>query len=305
MILFVSTTASGSTDAVVHILNEREIPVFRLNTDVFNQYEFLWTPDGFEIRDKVGHTCLSDELEIMLFYKDLLQTGFPAPFSNEIHEDKWVISWLNQLHSCFARYALDRRLARLWTPFEPAYPKTLQMEVARKYFPVPTFSFHWGFSMTAKEVIAKSLTSRFFEDFNCPYAKKVDRSRLDPRYPWFTQELARGDRDATVVYINGRIHGFQFALKHDDSLTDWRVTQGSERNRWRPWNGGENFNLAVDRFMREIGLKFGRLDFIIGGEAPEFLEVNPCGQFGWLDDSDLTLHNEVVDAILDSNSILG
>ena len=52
-------------------------------------------------------------------------------------------------------------------------------------------------------------------------------------------------------------------------------------------------------------LKYGRLDFIIGGSEPQFLEVNPEGQFGWLDDEDgLPLHNEVADAILDPTSVV-
>lgn len=230
--------------------------------------------------------------------------GLPATFDEQLPEGKWIKSWLNQLHSCFARFALDRRLARLWTPFEPFFPKTLQMEIGREYFAVPDFAFHWGFTPTSKTVIAKSLTSRFFEDKNCPYAKKVDRNRLDPRFPWFTQDVAPGNRDATVLYINGKIHGFQFASERGTTLTDWRVTQGTDQNKWFPWDGGPLFNRSVDLFMKEIGLKFGRLDFIIGGKEPQFLEVNPCGQFGWLDDTDLTLHNEIVDAILDPGSIL-
>ena len=56
--------------------------------------------------------------------------------------------------------------------------------------------------------------------------------------------------------------------------------------------------------MRELGLKFGRFDFIIGGKEPQFLEVNARGQFGWLDDEKLNLSNEVVDAILDLSSTI-
>ena len=56
--------------------------------------------------------------------------------------------------------------------------------------------------------------------------------------------------------------------------------------------------------MTELGLKFGRLDFIIGGEAPQFLEVNPCGQFGWLDDEEQELHQEVANAIFEPSSII-
>lgn len=64
------------------------------------------------------------------------------------------------------------------------------------------------------------------------------------------------------------------------------------------------FEGKVRVFMQEMGLKFGRLDFIIGGKVPQFLEVNPCGQFGWLDDEDRKLHKEVADAIQEPSSTI-
>ena len=66
----------------------------------------------------------------------------------------------------------------------------------------------------------------------------------------------------------------------------------------------EHFKDRLNAFMSELGLKFGRFDFIIGGEEPQFLEINARGQFAWLDDENLTLHNEVVDAILDPSSTI-
>ena len=135
------------------------------------------------------------------------------------------------------------------------------------------------------------------------YAKITDQGELDTDWPWFTQEIADGDRDATVLYINGKIHSYQFATVRGE-LTDWRVTQGTERNQWIPWESSSDFERKVDAYMKEMNLKYGRLDFIIGGQEPQFLEVNPCGQFGWLDDARHTLHNEVVDAILDPSSTI-
>ena len=133
--------------------------------------------------------------------------------------------------------------------------------------------------------------------------KKVNAADLSPDYPWFTQEPAKGNRDATVLYINGKVHCYQFATERGE-LTDWRVTQGTDANKWEPWDAGEDFENKVRAYMQDLGLKFGRLDFIIGSGEPEFLEVNPCGQFGWLDDENFTLHNEVLDAILDPSSTI-
>ena len=157
--------------------------------------------------------------------------------------------------------------------------------------------------MPAKRVIAKQLIQRALDDGNLPYADVIDRSRLDPAYPWLTQEIAPGNRDATVLYINGNVHCFQFATERGE-LKDWRITQGTERNKWISWNAGDDFENKVCSFMNELGLKFGRFDFIIGGKEPQFLEVNARGQFGWLDDDKLSLNNEVVDAIIDPSSTI-
>jgi D-alanine-D-alanine ligase-like ATP-grasp enzyme len=51
--------------------------------------------------------------------------------------------------------------------------------------------------------------------------------------------------------------------------------------------------------MKEFKLKYGRLDFIEENDSFYFLECNPNGQFGWLDDfNTLHLHNKFVDSFL-------
>ena len=218
-------------------------------------------------------------------------------------ETKWVISYLNHIHDALIDFALDHDILRVWTPFALLKTKPLQMKTAQKYFAVPDFRIHWGKTLPPNQVICKQLTQRPFSNGDVPFVKKVDISTLSPKWPWFTQEIADGDRDATVLYINGKIHSYQFATVRGE-LTDWRVTQGTDRNQWTAWEPGRDFELKVDAYMKEMGLKYGRLDFIIGGREPQFLEVNPCGQFGWLDDEKHTLHNEVVDAILDPSSTI-
>jgi hypothetical protein len=61
---------------------------------------------------------------------------------------------------------------------------------------------------------------------------------------------------------------------------------------------------AICEFMNAADLKFGRLDFVVDGNDWAFLEVNPNGQYGWLDDESLSLHHRVLDAILDPDSTL-
>ena len=45
----------------------------------------------------------------------------------------------------------------------------------------------------------------------------------------------------------------------------------------------DQFVDSIRCFMIECNLRFGRLDFVTAGEIKYFLEVNPNGQWAWLD----------------------
>lgn len=303
MILFLTRKLSGTSDILMEIFEQRNISVFRFNTDMFDKYEFQWDTKGFCISDKYSHYIDSKQIKIIICYKGLISVDECADFDITHSECKYIKSWLNCLHHDIVKLGLENKLIRLWSPFEPLFPKVWQMNMAKKYFSVPEYTLYWGNELSSKNVICKPLTSRPLENNNFIYAQKVDRSLLDIKYPWFTQNIADGNRDATVVYINGKVYCYQFATERGD-LADWRVTQGTDRNKWISWDVEKEFENKIDLFMKEIGLKYGRLDFIIGGKEPQFLEVNPAGQFGWLDDEKFTLHNQVVNAILDTSSII-
>ena len=286
------------------VFAEQGVSAFRFNFDLFDHYKFQWGESGFRIEDPVGHRCDFDDIAQMVFYKGLFAIDEPSDVDRDHEETKWVKSWMAALYHCFTRFGMERNLVRLFHPFPVTCTKPWQMSVARRYFAVPDYMLHFGFSPEPKEVIVKSLTSRMMESGSVFLSTVADRSKLDPSYPWFTQDIAPGTRDATVLYVNGNVHCFQFATERGD-CTDWRITQGTDANRWELWDAGAEFEEKVRRYMRDMGLMFGRLDFIIGGEEPQFLEVNPCGQFGWLDDEEhLTLHHEVAAAILDPSTTL-
>ena len=303
MILILTTSFCWTANVLTEIFQRKSIPVFRFDFDRYWEYKFLFSGNQFEIINMHGEVLNSCTVNHVVSYKARLpiEENFSAEL--KIAESKWVRSTLNYALSCIARWAIQHSCLKLWTPYEMLYPKTLQMDIARKYFNVPAYDIHWGFTMESREVIVKSLIARPFDDRRFLFAKVLDVNSLSPKYPWFTQEIAFDNRDATVLYVNGRVHSYQFATERNE-LTDWRVTQGTEVNRWEQWDAGDEFEDKVRAFMQEMGLKFGRLDFIIGGKEPQFLEVNPCGQFGWLDDTTQTLHNEVAEAILSPTSII-
>ena len=304
MLLFISGKISGSTNVLMDLLWERNIPAFRFNLDMFDSYRFLWENDEFEITDPTGRCCHSREIDAMVFYKGIIAPWFSFEIDKPYNgEREWLISWLNRVYDCLLTYGAEHHQIRLWRPHGFGYAKTLQMKHAKKFFKVPDFKIYWGYDFDHQDVIVKPLAQRPLSNGEMVYAKIADIADLSSEWPWFAQRIAQGNRDATVLYVQDNVHCYQFATERGD-LTDWRVTQGTEANKWEPWNAGEEFEDKVRAYMHDMGLKYGRLDFIIGGDEPEFLEVNPEGQFGWLDDENFTLHKEVLDAILDPSSTI-
>jgi len=303
MILVLTASYCWTANVLGEIFNHLPVPFFRLDFDRYWDYKFLFSDNQFEIINSKGEILCSRDVDCVISYKARL------PIDEQFHADlkltdiKWVRANLNYVVLTLARWAIQHSCLKLWTPYEFVYPKTFQMDVAKKYFTVPDYNIHWGFTMESKNVIVKPLIGRPLENKGFLYAKVQDVNSLASMYPWFTQEIALGNRDATVLYINGRVHCYQFATERNE-LTDWRVTQGTEANHWEQWDAGCEFEGQVRAFMQEMGLKFGRLDFIIGGKEPQFLEVNPCGQFGWLDDGERRLHQEVAKAILEPSSVI-
>ena len=303
MILLLTTSYCATADTLSAVYKEFSMPIFRLNLDRYWEYKFLLADNRYEIIGKQGERLHSSAIDHVAIYKARLPVDECFHADLDITNVKWVRSTLNYVVSSLARWSIERSCLKLWTPYEMIYPKTFQMDVARRYFHVPGYRIHWGFIMESQEMMIKSLIGRPLEDYGTFYAKMLNVNALSPKYPWFTQEVASGRRDATVVYINGNVHSYQFATERN-GLTDWRVTQGTKANQWTHWDCGDAFEHKVRAYMHDIGLKFGRLDFIIGGNTPQFLEVNPCGQFGWLDDSAMTLHKEVAEAIIDPSSTI-
>jgi len=111
----------------------------------------------------------------------------------------------------------------------------------------------------------------------------VEPSRLSADFPWFLQSKVDASHDITVVWVKGRC--FAYAL--DRSLFDGPDCRMPTYMHDLPWPAcrlSVYEEAAVAGFMQETGYEFGRLDFLRSSDGTLwFLELNPNGQFAWLD----------------------
>jgi hypothetical protein len=128
----------------------------------------------------------------------------------------------------------------------------------------------------------------------------VDPHSLRDGFPWFLQEEVAADRDLTVVYVDGEAFGFELDRNCFLGL-DWRrhIGDPSVQQIWRQVELPASLVAAIKLIMAELQLRFGRVDLLVGAgeglEQARFLEVNPNGQWAWLD---LDQENGLFDAVV-------
>ena len=280
--------------------------MFRFNVDLWLDCRFAWTRDGFAIHDPSGRTIASADVTACLWRRPSLRDR-PSWRGGSPDDRASIEAELHCLVRELAEWARARGRLRLIDPSgHRRVGRLAQMRVAESYFAVPPWGIGWGFRWPAGRRMVKRLTTEPLgpERNRHIFVQSVDAERLSPEFPWLTQDEAAGSRDATVVYVNGKSFGFQMARSRLElGVEDWRTLIGTGGDRWQPWAMPDGFPGRVAAYMDRLGLLFGRLDFLVGDGEPSFLEVNPSGQFGWLDDpSGWPLHRAVLDAVLDPGS---
>jgi hypothetical protein len=310
LLLILTNSIDGTSDVLVHLCAERRQPVFRFNIDLWLDYRFAWTPAGFAIRDPSERTVASEDVSSCLWRRPSLQDT-PAWRGGTAEDRSATEAELHAVVREIAEWARARGRLRLVEPSAPRRVGRLaQMRVAREFFSVPDWSLGWGVRWPAGKRMVKRFVPEALgvERDRHIFVQSVDAERLSPDFPWLTQEIAdqigQGARDATVLYVNGQSFGFEMrSTRAELGVEDWRTLSNSDREHWRPWALPAADQDRIAAYMQRLGLRFGRLDFLTGEGVMTFLEVNPNGQFGWLDQpGEWPLHRAVLDAVLDPTS---
>ncbi|MBA3707227.1 MAG: hypothetical protein H0W83_00230 [Planctomycetes bacterium] len=283
----------GSSDILSALCRRRALELFRFNVDRYLDYAFLWEPEGFIITDSTGRCLRSSEVAACYWRKPFIDADASSTSA-------WARAQVQYVVREMANWCMARGLLRLVEPdAERRFGKLMQMDLAQLHFSVPGWTVGWNQTWPPGVRVVKSLASQLLDDGGFLFTRAVDPSHLAAPHPWFVQDVAEGIHDATVLYIAGKVMGFRIDHPRRPDQVDWRTSINVEDTTWVRWELPGGMESAVVAFMGDAGLRFGRLDFIVGDVAPHFLEVNTNGQYGWLDNESFTIHNAILDAIMD------
>ena len=145
-----------------------------------------------------------------------------------------------------------------------------------------------------KGVIYKPLSYQFWEQdkgYKVLYTSKIqDIGLLEENalrfFPGIYQEQIPKKYELRVTCFGDYIVGARLnSQEHQDGLEDWR-TLDSSTVKIEPYTLPEKLKQQIRFLMRELGIVFGCLDFIVTPDDQYiFLEVNEQGQFLFLEES--------------------
>jgi hypothetical protein len=308
-ILILTNSHDGSTNIIQEILKKKKLKFLRWNVDLWDKYEIYFDQDQFFIKDPINNSVSSKSNLKILWRKpfiDLMEFEALSNDENKEADKKYAKSEMRAIIHSIMACTRDKKKHFIDPIDEHKLPKLKQLNIAKKYFKILSYEFSiLKKKISFKQSITKPLNSAEVGDKTL-FTTKVNQDELSRPYPWFIQDAVTGGRDVTCVYIKGEVFFYYCEYKRGRETIDWRTEINREnQSKWFPlFNKNlEELKKNVCQLMKEFDLSYGRLDFIQDKEIFYFLEVNPNGQFGWLDfihdDKKFILHNKFVDAFLE------
>ena len=306
-LLIPTNSIDGTCDVLVQRMKEIGQPFFRWNIDLWQDYETRFDGNGFLFSDPTGRLIDAADPDVLLLWRKPFTElmDFDNQYFDAADREQARSQMRQWLLGLVALMRPQGRVRLIEPHAERRLPKLYQLYKARTFFKVPRS--HFGINNLPTDfgptMIIKPLGDLTMNDKNVLYTCRVNGDELYRPYPWFVQEALVEGRDVTCVHIIGRSHFFECEFVRGESAIDWRVEINTEtQSSWHALSHPclSKWQDAVNRYMKHIGLHYGRLDFILKGDALYFLECNSNGQFGWLDTQELfPMHREFIAAALD------
>jgi hypothetical protein len=300
MLLIFSNSFDVTTDLLIEKLPKGI--VFRFNVDLAESYKVRFGAEGFAISDPTGRSVCSSLLSKAYWRKAKWPENQNGTAHERYHREEYsyllreMVNWLIRKDKfvLVEPYA-ERRVGKL-----------TQLEAARKYLRVPRYEVIAGTESksVAGTVVTKSLSGATFGD-KVLYTTRVHTSSLDPTSLWFLQELIEGSYEVTVAAVRHKLFAYKLLRNHPGDGLDWREFI-SDDQRWDPYELSEQDGAGIRKLMCDLGLHYARFDFILDKDnLLQFCELNPNGQFAWLDlDGTDGLLQAVLDEISPSTEIV-
>lgn len=278
-ILIITCSYDKTVDYIIEKYNHKAV-FFRFNVDLFSEYKVTISSVNWEIAH--GNDTISKDTTTSIYYR---KPAFPDTSEFEIEYRRMInsdiLAIIDGLANSFDGVVLSKPYL-----LRRAENKVYQLVYAQKHSILMPESFvgnnnHWehlGKPRIIKPLsVGKIATSsgisiiqtNLMHDEDC-----YDSLELTPVY---IQNYVQKSYEVRVTVIDDIF----FAVKIiSDNPVDWR----NGNNRYELIEVPEEVKECIHMMMKDFQLRFGAIDYIVGGDGKwYFLEINPNGQWQWLE----------------------
>lgn len=318
VVLLVSNKEDLSLDYVVAELTKRNICFFRLNSEDILSYKstFALEQQSFVLRTTTSEIRLGAGLQSIVYRRP----GQPYIAPDQQHDSRIIEKYICDQWSVFITGL--RALSHVrWinSPEADSYceNKILQLSAARNLgMIVPKTIISTDKDKIQKfffdldsECVVKALSSPLLELESGDYfvfsnvissLEAIGKEEFKSA-PTIFQERIKSKTDIRVTVCGNKIFAVEI-LKTDNSDVpfDWRTCE--EELTFKPIDLPKDLQSKCFRLVNHFSLTFGALDFVRTEDNFIFLEINPAGEWGWLQrKADLPIAEALVDAALKTN----
>ncbi len=304
--LVLSSTLDFSTDYICAEMKNRGLSYLRLNRDRFADYTVEYKDSVLSVvLGAQKHLVTMEQLKSVFFRSPVfIRSNKPYSLEEQLYRSQWssfirnltVFSnarWLN--HPMFTYQAEN---------------KLFQLEVAKKsglMIPETIITNDSSNLVDSKLYIVKALDTPVFYEAGqemftystIATGTEIKESSLR-KAPVIVQECIEDKVDLRVTVVGNRVFPASITKDNHGIRGDWRKTKKEELQYQRA-----SIPIDVEErllcLMKALNLSFGGIDLVLKDNQYFFIEVNPTGEWGWIEAAvGYDIHGAIVDWMVNS-----
>lgn len=301
--LIVSNTLDFSTDYVTAEMKNRNLKYLRINRDRFSKYDVYYKSGFLSIKmNGITYSITPSSLKSVFFRAPVfIRSNKSYSLDEQLYRSQWS-SFIRNL-SVFT----DAKWLNHPMYTYQAENKMYQLEIAKSIgLKVPQTIVTNTTSDINDECmyVVKALDTPLFHDNDngidtFTYSTVVNGASLKKsslsEVPVIIQEYLNEKTDVRATIIGDKVYSVQILQDNHGISGDWRKTPKSQLQ-YLPISLPKEIKNKLLLLMKKLNISFGGVDLIISDGDYYFIEVNPTGEWGWIEaNTEYKIHNTIVE----------
>lgn len=296
-VLLVTTSYDFAASYVMKALDLRGVPYFRFNTDQFPTCVIAtYSPPNYLVFDD-GSTTVSGDRIKSVWYRRHVAPALPSEIK------RGVTDFCERETRAFLEGSLANLSTNRWLSSPQAIAvaerKLHQLKIASEIgFTIPdTLVTNEPSAVTefadGRRIVAKAVRSGYISSETgnqAIFTSEIgtnDLCDLDglSLAPVIFQELVEKVSDVRVTLIGEKVFAAEIlSQSRESSRVDWRATDDPNLEH-RKYDLPQDTSELCRRLLNRFGLGFGAIDLVLNSKGELiFLEINPNGEWVWIED---------------------